>query len=76
MALGAILILTATSSGFAQSTAPARAAAKPQRAVTHPVPAAPIVCTKYGCRPLPPNCHAEREDTWEGPTGYQIIVCP
>lgn len=35
-----------------------------------------IVCTKTGCRTLPPNCHAVNEETWEGPTGYQIIVCP
>lgn len=35
-----------------------------------------IVCTKAGCRPLPPNCHAVNEETWEGPTGYAIIVCP
>ena len=35
-----------------------------------------IICTKYGCRPLPPHCHAETEFTWEGPTGYQFIVCP
>ena len=35
-----------------------------------------IVCTKTGCRPLPPNCHAVNEENWEGPTGYQIILCP
>lgn len=35
-----------------------------------------IVCTKTGCRPLPPGCHAVNEQTWEGPTGYAIIVCP
>jgi len=35
-----------------------------------------IVCTKAGCRPLPPGCHAVNEETWEGPTGYAIIVCP
>jgi hypothetical protein len=35
-----------------------------------------IVCTKTGCRTLPPNCHAVNEETWEGPTGYAIIVCP
>ena len=35
-----------------------------------------IVCTKAGCRPLPPNCHAVNEETWEGPTGYAIIICP
>lgn len=35
-----------------------------------------IVCTKAGCRPLPPGCYAVNEETWEGPTGYAIIVCP
>ena len=35
-----------------------------------------IVCTKAGCRPLPPGCHAVNEETWEGPTGYAIIICP
>ncbi|MBS0534154.1 MAG: hypothetical protein JSR72_08860 [Proteobacteria bacterium] len=35
-----------------------------------------IVCTKAGCRPLPANCHAVNEETWEGPTGYAIIICP
>lgn len=35
-----------------------------------------IVCTKTGCRPLPQGCHAVNEETWEGPTGYAIIVCP
>ena len=35
-----------------------------------------IVCTKAGCRPLPPGCHGVNDETWEGPTGYVIIVCP
>ncbi|MBS0245875.1 MAG: hypothetical protein JSR61_04580 [Proteobacteria bacterium] len=35
-----------------------------------------IVCTKAGCRPMPAGCHAVNEETWEGPTGYAIIICP
>jgi hypothetical protein len=33
-------------------------------------------CTKTGCLPLPPGCSTTMEQTWAGPTGYEIIHCP
>ena len=57
-------------------TAATRATPKAARTAPKPAPQAPIICTKYGCNPLPRGCHAETEFTWEGPTGYQFIVCP
>lgn len=33
-------------------------------------------CTKTGCHPVPPGCRITMEQTWAGPTGYEIISCP
>ena len=35
-----------------------------------------IACTRAGCSPVPPGCHAVRERTVDdSPSGFQIIVC-
>ena len=35
-----------------------------------------IACTRAGCNPVPPGCHAVQERTWDGsPSGFQVIVC-
>ena len=35
-----------------------------------------IACTRAGCNPVPPGCHAVRERTVDdSPSGFQIIVC-
>jgi len=35
-----------------------------------------IACTRGGCSPVPPGCHAVRERTIDdSPSGFQIIVC-
>ena len=35
-----------------------------------------IACTRAGCNPVPPGCHAVRERSVDGsPSGFQIIVC-
>lgn len=74
LALALALTAAVAAPAAAQSGTQGKPAAKPMRAAAKP--GAPIICTKYGCKPLPANCHAETEFTWEGPTGYQIIVCP
>ncbi|MFA6267753.1 MAG: hypothetical protein WC670_18805 [Pseudolabrys sp.] len=73
LAIAFALVLSAGLAAAAQPTSPA----KPHRPRAAPPPRAeaPIICTELGCRPLP-HCHAETDFTWEGPTGYQIIVCP
>lgn len=76
--LAGVLALTMAMSlsAAAQTANPAKPAPKPARPVPNTSAAAPVVCTKYGCKPLPAHCHAETEFNWEGPTGYQIVVCP
>jgi hypothetical protein len=35
-----------------------------------------IACTRAGCNPVPPGCHAVRDRLVDGsPSGFQIIVC-
>jgi hypothetical protein len=35
-----------------------------------------IACTRAGCNPVPPSCHAVRERTVDGsPSGFQIVIC-
>ncbi len=73
--LAAAFALAGPVAAFAQSTMPAKR--KPVHAApVRPKAPAPLVCLRGGCVPLPPHCHAEREMTWAGPTGYEIIVCP
>ncbi len=70
-----VLVVALPGAGQAQPN-PVPKPKAPHVAPRAAAPQAPIICTKRGCNPLPPNCHAEREETWEGPTGYQMIVCP
>lgn len=35
-----------------------------------------IACPKGGCRLVPASCKVTMEETWEGPTGYELIDCP
>ena len=35
-----------------------------------------IACTHTGCIPIPSNCTTTMEETWQGPTGYEIVNCP
>jgi hypothetical protein len=35
-----------------------------------------IACPKGGCRLIPANCGVTMEETWEGPTGNELIACP
>jgi hypothetical protein len=71
--------MTVTASAQAQQDgAPARS--HKARVHKHAVP--PMIasrreaCTRTGCQPLPPGCHTTMEQTWVGPTGYEIIHCP
>jgi len=64
---------TTTQSG----AAPHRAKARVHKPVARPIPASPReACTRTGCRPVPPGCFITLEQTWVGPTGYEIINCP
>jgi hypothetical protein len=45
-------------------------------AVRTPSTGTKIVCSKTGCRAVPANCKVTMEQTWEGPTGYEIVDCP
>lgn len=57
--------------------APHRAKARVHKQVARPM-AVPLreACTRTGCRPVPPGCFVTMEQTWVGPTGYEIINCP
>lgn len=58
-------------------TASHRAKARVHKQAARPM-AAPLreACTRTGCRPVPPGCFITLEQTWVGPTGYEIINCP
>jgi hypothetical protein len=77
------LALLAATFAFASTAAPAqtrdgigikRHAKKP--AVRAPYIGTKIACSKGGCRSVPANCKVTMEETWEGPTGYEIVACP
>ena len=34
-----------------------------------------IACMKGGCRAVPTYCRITMEETWEGPTGYELVDC-
>lgn len=88
MTLRSIALAAAMLAAFAM-TVPASAqtyqdgvAARGNKARVHkraqrPLIAAPReACTKTGCHPVPPGCSITMEQTWAGPTGYEIISCP
>jgi hypothetical protein len=54
-----------------------RVKARVHREAARPMAAAPYeACTRTGCRPVPRGCSVTLEQTWVGPTGYEIINCP
>lgn len=35
-----------------------------------------VACTVLGCQPIPAACTPTEEHSFNGPTGYDTIICP
>jgi hypothetical protein len=75
MSLRTVTLICAVACSASFASADSKKPAKP-RHVDPPQSVGQIACTKYGCVPIPPNCHPDTDYYWNGmPTGYDRIIC-